>query len=72
MARLSASLALTVLGVMAATPAWAPAEATTSLGVGAIYQLRAPYRLLASVGPTFHDSSETTGFHAFLALGLDF
>jgi len=47
-------------------------EATTSLGIGAIYQLHAPYRLLASAGPTFDDSGETTGFHAFLALGLDF
>lgn len=47
-------------------------EATTSLGVGAIYQLRAPYRLLASAGPTFNDSGDSTGFHAFLALGLDF
>ena len=47
-------------------------EATTSLGVGAIYQLHAPYRLLASAGPTFNDSGDSTGFHAFLALGLDF
>lgn len=46
--------------------------ATTSVGVGAIYQLRAPYRLLASAGPTFDEGADTTGFHAFLALGLDF
>ena len=47
-------------------------EATTSLGIGMIYQLNAPCRLLASAGPTFNDGDETTGFHAFLALGLDF
>ncbi|MEQ1492229.1 MAG: hypothetical protein ABL932_16925 [Terricaulis sp.] len=46
-------------------------DASTSLGVGAIYQLHAPYRLLASAGPTFADNGET-GFHAFVALGLDF
>lgn len=47
-------------------------RATTSLGLGAIYQLKAPYRLLASAGPTFEDGGDTTGFHAFLALGLNF
>lgn len=47
-------------------------SATTSLGVGAIYQLDAPYRLLASAGPTYQDDGGATGFHAFLALGLDF
>lgn len=47
-------------------------DASTSLGVGAIYQLNVRHRLLASAGPTFHDDGETTGFHAFLALGLDF
>lgn len=46
-------------------------DASTSLGLGAIYQLHAPYRLLASAGPTFPDHGET-GFHAFVALGLDF
>jgi len=47
-------------------------SATTSLGVGAIYQLDAPYRLLASAGPTYEDDGGATGFHTFLALGLDF
>lgn len=47
-------------------------SAATSLGIGAIYQLRAPFRLLASAGPTFEDGGGTTGFHAFLALGLDY
>lgn len=46
-------------------------DASTSFGIGAIYQLKGPYRLLASAGPTFEDGGET-GFHAFLALGLDF
>lgn len=44
----------------------------TSLGLGAIYQLKAPFRLLASGGPSFEDGVGTAGFHAFLALGLDF
>ena len=44
---------------------------STSLGIGAIYQLKAPFRLLASGGPTFEDGGGTAGFHMFLALGLD-
>jgi Putative MetA-pathway of phenol degradation len=43
-----------------------------SLGVGAILQLRAPFRLLASGGPTFQDGGGPAGFHAFVALGIDF
>jgi hypothetical protein len=45
---------------------------STSLGIGAIYQMKAPFRLLASGGPTFEDGGGAAGFHAFLALGLDF
>ncbi len=45
---------------------------STSLGIGAIYQLKVPFRLLASGGPTFEDGGGAAGFHAFLALGLDF
>lgn len=44
---------------------------TTSLGLGAIYDLPGPLRLLASGGPAFRSGSET-GFHAFLALGIDY
>lgn len=44
---------------------------STRLGVGGIYQLGAPFRLLASGGPTFEDGRPGAGFHAFLALGLD-
>jgi hypothetical protein len=44
---------------------------STSLGLGAIYQLKAPFRLLASGGPTFEDSGGAAGFHIFLAHGLD-
>lgn len=47
-------------------------RASTSLGLGAIYQMRAPFRLLASGGPTFTDGGGKAGYHAFLALGLDF
>ena len=43
----------------------------TSLGVGGIYDLPGPLRLLASGGPTFTDGGGR-GFHAFAALGLDF
>jgi hypothetical protein len=46
-------------------------NATTSLGIGAIYKLNETYRLLASSGPTFEDGGET-GFHSFVALGPDF
>lgn len=47
-------------------------RASTSLGFGAIYQLKAPFRVLASGGPTFVDGGGAAGFHAFVALGLDF
>jgi hypothetical protein len=44
---------------------------STSLGLGAIYDLPGPLRLLASGGPTFEDRGGQ-GFHAFIAMGLDF
>jgi hypothetical protein len=47
-------------------------QASTSFGLGAIVQLKAPFRLLASGGPTFVDGKGSPGFHAFLALGLHF
>jgi hypothetical protein len=47
-------------------------RAATSLGLGAIYQLRAPFRLLVSGGPTFVDGGGPVRSHAFMALGLDF
>lgn len=47
-------------------------HAATSLGLGAILQLRAPFRLLASGGPTFEDGGGETQFHVFAALGVDF
>ena len=47
-------------------------KGSTSMGIGAIYQLKAPFRLLASGGPTFKDGGGAAGFHAFLALGVDF
>lgn len=46
-------------------------RASTSLGVGAIFDLKGPLRLLASGGPTFSDDG-TASFHSFVALGLDF
>ena len=45
--------------------------ASTSLGIGAIYDLPGPFRLLASAGPALSDAGEN-GFHSFVALGLDF
>lgn len=48
------------------------ANASTSLGLGMIWQLRKPFRLLASGGPTFEDAGGAAGYHAFFALGLDF
>ncbi len=47
-------------------------HASTSLGLAAILQLKAPFRLLASAGPTFIDGDNAADVHAFLALGLDF
>ena len=48
------------------------ARATTSLGLGGILRLPAPFRLLGSLGSTYADGGGGPGFHAFLALGLDF
>ena len=53
-------------------PDTAGGRASTSLGLGAIVQLGAPFRLLGSGGPTFVDGEGSAGFHAFMALGLDF
>lgn len=47
-------------------------DGSTSLGVGSIYRMKAPFRLLASGGPTFEDGNATAGYHFFAALGLDF
>lgn len=47
-------------------------NAATSFGFGAIYLLKAPFRLLASGGPIFEDGGGAAGSHAFLALGMDF
>lgn len=47
-------------------------RAVTSLGLGAILQLGGPYRLLGSAGPTYPDGDGSPGFHAFVALGVDF
>ena len=47
-------------------------RASTSLGLGAIYQLLKPFRPLASGGPTLEDGGSPAGFYAFLALGLGF
>ncbi len=44
----------------------------TSLGLGVIYDLKKPFRILASAGPTFEDDGGETSFHAFLALGIDY
>lgn len=46
-------------------------RASTSLGLGTIFDLPGPLRLLASGGPTFDDGG-ASGFHAFAAMGLDF
>ena len=46
-------------------------RSSTSLGIGAIYDLPGPLRLLASCGPTREDSGARS-FHAFAALGIDF
>ena len=47
-------------------------HASTSLGLGGIAPLGGGFRLLASGGPTFTDGEGAPGFHAFVALGVDF
>lgn len=47
-------------------------RAATSLGLGAILQLKAPFRLPGAAGPTYVDGDRSADFHAFLALELDF
>ena len=46
-------------------------RASTSLGLGAIYDLPGPLRLLASGGPTFGDDGARS-FPTFAAVGVDF
>jgi len=53
-------------------PDAAGARASTSLGIGAIHQLKTPFRILASGGPTFPDGTGKAGYHFFLALGANF
>ena len=43
----------------------------TRLGVGIIWQFKAPFRLLASGGPVFTDAGGPASFHSFVALGID-
>jgi len=47
-------------------------QGKTMLGLGAIYDLKGPLRLLGSAGPSFEDGIHGSGFHAFLALGIDY
>lgn len=46
-------------------------HSSTSLGIGAIYDLPGPLRLLTSAGPTLKDHGGQ-GFHFFAAIGIDF
>lgn len=50
----------------------ADGRGSTSVGVGFIRDLKAPFRVLASGGPTFGDRQRHPGFHGFVALGIDF
>lgn len=47
-------------------------RAKTNVGIGTIWNLKTPFRLLASGGPTFEDGGGKAGYHMFAALGLDF
>lgn len=47
-------------------------RAETSLGLGVILGLGGRLRLLGSAGPTYPDGHGRTGFHSFLALGIDY
>jgi hypothetical protein len=48
------------------------AGATTTLGFGGIWSLKAPFAILASAGPQWQDGRLGTGFHRYIALGLSF
>lgn len=45
---------------------------STGLGIGAIYQLKPPFSLLARAGPSHEDGSHRLGFHGYAALGINF
>lgn len=47
-------------------------RASTSLGLGGIVDISPQLRLLASAGPTFLDGEGAPGFHAFIALGVNY
>ena len=49
----------------------ADGSASTKFGIGAIWKFKAPFRLLASAGPSFDDDGEPASFHSFVALGID-
>ena len=44
----------------------------TSLGIGMICHLGGHLRLLGAGGPNFEDNAKPAGYHAFLALGIDY
>ena len=46
-------------------------SASTKLGLGFIWQLQKPFRVLASGGPSFADDGGPMSFHSFVALGID-
>jgi hypothetical protein len=46
--------------------------ATTTLGFGGIWSVKAPFSILASAGPEWQDGLRSAGIHAYVALGLNF
>jgi hypothetical protein len=48
------------------------AGGTTTLGFGGIWNLKAPFSILASAGPEWEDGRRAAGVHAYAALGLNF
>jgi hypothetical protein len=47
-------------------------RATTGLGIGIIYRIKAPFSLLMRGGPTFVDGGGAARYHLYAALGLNF
>ncbi len=47
-------------------------DGSTSLGLGFIYNLKEPFRIMMSAGPTFADTDGAASFHSFIALGINF
>ena len=47
-------------------------RASTGVGLGVVYRIKAPFSLLLRGGPVFEDGGGKARYHSYVALGLDF